>query len=96
MRRIAPLFLLAPLCAAWGCGETTIVPSGAAMSVEELVKEQTGFEPDDVKCPSGVEAKVGGTFECTFTGPEGPYVAEMRITEVEGERVLFDIKTHPR
>jgi hypothetical protein len=44
-------------------------------------------------CPDGVEAKVGGTFDCSFTGPEGPYVAHMRITDVEGARVVFAIRT---
>ena len=93
MRRIGLLVVVLPLAA---CGENTIVPSGAAQSVEEVVKEQTGFSADDVQCPTGVEAKVGGTFECTFTGPEGPYIAEMRIKEVEGERVVFDIRTRRR
>lgn len=44
-------------------------------------------------CPDGVEAKVGGTFNCSFTGPEGPFVAHMRITDVEGARVVFAIRT---
>lgn len=68
-------------------------PDGAAKSVTDVVFEQTGFRAADVKCPSGVEAKVGGTFECRFTGPEGPYVAAVRILEVEGERVVFDIRS---
>ena len=53
-----------------GCG-STIKPEGAAKSVVDLVKKQTGFTPTDVKCPEGVEAKEGTKFECTFTGPEG-------------------------
>ena len=53
-----------------GCG-STIKPEGAAKSVVDLVKKQTGFTPTDVKCPEGVEAKVGTKFECKFTGPEG-------------------------
>jgi hypothetical protein len=43
-----------------------------------------------VRCPSGVEAKAGGTFECHFTGPVGrAYTAFMRITKIQGERVIF-------
>lgn len=76
--------------------KSTIKPDGAAQSVVDVVSKQTGFHPTDVHCPSGVEAKVGGQFDCHFTGPEGtPYVANMRITKVEGERVEFDVKTHP-
>lgn len=81
---------------ATGCSEkATIRPEGAADSVTSLVAERTGFRPTDVECPSGVEAKVGGRFECRFTGPEGPYVAHMEILSVEGERVDFRIDTEP-
>lgn len=74
-----------------------MVPKGAERSVREVVSRKTGFHPDDVRCPSGVEAKVGGTFECRFTGPEGvPYVAHMKILEVDGEKVLFQVRTRPR
>jgi hypothetical protein len=78
-----------------GCG-STIVPEGAAKSVVDLVKEQTGFEPKDVKCPDGVDAKEGAKFECSFTGPEGKeYTADMRVTKVAGDDVQFYIETHP-
>jgi hypothetical protein len=74
----------------------TIRPEGAAQSVVDLVSSQTKFRPSDVKCPSGVDATVGGEFQCHFTGPEGvDYTAYMRITKVEGESVDFDIKTRP-
>lgn len=94
MRR--PLLLI--LCLAIllvGCGESTVVPEGAERSVVDVVSEETGFRPRDVRCPSDVEAEVGGTFECRFTGPEGPYVAHMEILEVEGERVVFQVRTRP-
>lgn len=78
-----------------GCG-STIRPEGAADSVVNLVREQTGFEPTDVTCPEGVEAEEGTTFECTFTGPEGvEYTADMRVTKVEGDDVEFYIETAP-
>jgi hypothetical protein len=87
---VACAFLLA------GCGTKVIKPEGAANSVADLVSRKTGFHPTDVSCPSGVEAKVGKTFECHFTGPEQkPYTAFMRIMEVHGQRVLFHIETRP-
>lgn len=89
------IFCLAVLLV--GCGESTVVPEGAERSVVDVVSRETGFRPKDVRCPSGVEAEVGGTFECQFTGPEGvPYVAHMKILEVDGERVLFKVRTRPR
>jgi hypothetical protein len=72
----------------------TIKPEGAAKSVTDLVSQQTGFNPTDVNCPSGVEAKVNQQFQCHFTGPEGPYTADMKVTSVNGDDVVFDIKTH--
>lgn len=90
---VATLTVVALLIA--GCG-STIKPDGAAQSVVDLVKKQTGFTPTDVKCPEGVEAKVGTKFECKFTGPEGTeYTADMRITKVEGDDVEFYIETRP-
>lgn len=87
------LFLVVLLA---GCGESAVEPEGAERSVVDVVSRETGFQPKDVRCPSGVEAEVGGTFECSFTGPEGPYIAHMEILEVEGERVVFQVNTRPR
>ena len=85
------------LAGAAGCGKATIKADGAAKSVTDVTSRQTGFRPTDVSCPSGVEAKAGGTFTCTFTGPEPkPYAADVRITKVEGKKVSFFIRTHPR
>lgn len=80
-----------------GCSSgATVKPEGAAQSVVDVVSNQTGFHPTDVHCPSGVKAAVGTEFECHFTGPEAKlYIAHMRITKVDGERVDFDVKTHP-
>ncbi|MEC4765684.1 DUF4333 domain-containing protein [Mycobacterium sherrisii] len=80
-----------------GCGsKTTVKPDGAAQSVVDVVSKQTGFHPNDVHCPAGVEAKVGVQFDCHFTGPEGKeYTANMKITRVSGAEVDFDVNTHP-
>jgi FKBP-type peptidyl-prolyl cis-trans isomerase 2 len=64
--------------------------------VVDVVSRQTAFHPTDVRCPSGVEAKVGQEFDCHFTGPEGkPYTAHMRITNVNGDQVTFDVNSRP-
>jgi uncharacterized protein DUF4333 len=88
---VGVLIAVAPVQLA-GCGKT-IKPDGAAQSVVDVVSKQTGFKPTDVNCPSGVNAKVGQEFDCHFTGPEGPYVAHMRITKVDGDNVEFDVQT---
>ena len=95
--RTALVVLVAALAMLFaGCGGSTVKPEGAAQSVVDLVSKKTGFKPNDVKCPSGVDAEVGKEFECHFTGPEGKdYTAQMKVTKVEGDDVRFYIKTAP-
>jgi len=84
---------LAPQLA--GCGNKEMVkPDATAKFITDNVSAQTGFRPTDVKCPSGVEAKVGTEFDCHFTAPEGPYTAHMKITKVEGDDITYDWRTH--
>jgi uncharacterized protein DUF4333 len=90
--RVLPIALFGAVLAACGSGKT-IRPEGAEKSVVGVVSQQTGFRPTDVDCPSGVDAKVGKRFECSFTGPEGPYTAFMEVRKVDGQRVLFKIVT---
>jgi uncharacterized protein DUF4333 len=90
---LSPVLLIAAAGLVLGCGEKTVKADGAAKSVTDVVSRQTKFTPTDVKCPSGVEAKVGQTFDCTFTGPEGPYTAHLEITKVDGNDLLFKIQT---
>lgn len=80
-----------------GCSTgSTIKPDGAAQAVVNLVSQKTKFKPTDVQCPSGVSATVGGSFDCTFTGPRGvSYLAHMKIAKVDGEKAVFDINTEP-
>jgi hypothetical protein len=81
-----------------GCDTVTptVKPDGAAQSIIDVVSKKTGFHPNDVSCPEGIPAKVGGQFDCHFTGPEGKqYTANMRITKVTGEEVDFDVNSHP-
>jgi hypothetical protein len=88
----APLIVFAALALFLAaCGEKTIQTDAAERTVVDLIAEETGFEADDMSCPEDVEAEVGATFECTFTGPEGPYVASVEVTEVDGEDAVFQV-----
>lgn len=93
VRLCAALFVGAAVLGLSGCGGNPIDADSAQQSVTDFVSKNTKFTPNDVQCPSGVDAKVGAEFECTFTGPDGPYVAELKITKVDGSAVLYDIKT---
>jgi hypothetical protein len=93
-KRLAPVVCCTALLSACG-GHASIDPGATANYVEGFVYQHTGFRATDVRCPSGVPATAGGRFDCHFTGPEGPYTAYMRILNVKGRRVLFDVKTQP-
>jgi hypothetical protein len=54
--------------------------------VADFVFNQTGLRPTDVRCHSGIPARVGSTFDCHFTGPDGPYTGYVRITSIQGQR----------
>ncbi|MDT5015706.1 MAG: hypothetical protein QOD39_1866 [Mycobacterium sp.] len=77
-----------------GCG-STLLPDKTAQSVTDFVKKNTGFTPKDVKCPDGVDAKVGTEFDCHFTGPDANYTAHVKVTKVDGDNVEFYIETKP-
>lgn len=96
MRLPAGITILALALALAACGEKTINAQNAADTVDRTVTEKTGFEPTDTSCPEDVKAEVGETFECSFTGPEGPYVAFVRVTEVDGDDAIFFIRSRPR
>ena len=76
-------------------GGSRIDPSSTAKYVVDVVFQQTGFRPVDVRCPSNVPATAGRRFNCYFTGPEGPYTAYLRVVKVQGGQAAFRLKTQP-
>ena len=86
---LAALALAVSLAA---CGESTVDPSSAEEAVTGVIAD-SGFEADDVSCPDDVEAKEGTTFECDFTGPAGPQIANVEITSVDGDNVEFNVSS---
>jgi Domain of unknown function (DUF4333) len=95
LKRLAPLACCVSLLSACGGGSNEIDPAGTASYVNNVVFQQTGFRPDDTRCPTGIPATPGGRFNCHFTGPEGPYTAYLRIVDVDGRRVNYRLKTQP-
>jgi hypothetical protein len=91
VRRGSKLIVCLPLLLA-ACG-SVILSKPTAQTVSNAVYRRVGFRPTDVSCPSGIPAKVGGRFQCHFTGPDGPYVADLRILRVNGQRVDYQIQS---
>lgn len=92
VRACTALFLGVAVLGLSGCGKV-IDADSAQKSVTDFVSQNTEFTPNDVKCPSGTDAKVGNEFDCTFTGPDGNYTAHMKITKVDGSDVEYDVET---
>jgi hypothetical protein len=92
VRTGAALFVGLAVVGLSGCSKS-IDAESAQKSVTDFVAEKTEFTPNDVKCPSGTDAKVGIEFDCTFTGPDGDSVAHLKITKVDGSNVEYDVET---
>jgi hypothetical protein len=91
---VAAIACAVPLLCACG-SHGGIDPATTEKYIGDVVFQQTGFRPVDVRCPSGVPSKVGGRFDCHFTGPEGPYTAYLRIVKAQGRRAAFELDTQP-
>jgi Domain of unknown function (DUF4333) len=85
MPRMLAVLAIAAL-ALIGCGGTEI----DAGKTEDLIEDNvTGPPPSSVKCPEGVEAKKGETFECELTYEDrGPATVTVHIVDDDG-RVRF-------
>lgn len=82
-----------------GCGTKYVVKADeAAQTVAEVFTDKTGvtLKASAVKCPDGIEAEVGYTFDCHFTVRNAPYVAHVQIVKAEGERVILEVESVPQ
>ena len=83
------------VCGLAGCSGQVITADGAQTSVADFVAKNTKVKASNVKCPDKTDAKAGVEFDCTFTAPDGDYVAHLTVTKVDGTNVQYDIETKP-
>jgi hypothetical protein len=88
----AALFVGVATLGVAGCSKT-ISADSAQKSVADFVAQNTEVTASNVKCPDNTDAKVGTEFDCTFTAPDGDYVAHLKITKVDGTNVEYDIES---
>ena len=69
-----------------GCGETVIDSAKTEAAIEENLEKSVGQRVSSVECPSGVEVKKGGTFECTVKLKSGKTeTATLKILNSEAD-----------
>jgi hypothetical protein len=93
VRRLAAVAIALLALALAACGQSVILQKPTQRLVADFVFKHAAYRPSDVTCPSGVPARIGRSFQCHFTGPDGRYTAYMLITNVKGSRVLYRIQT---
>ena len=99
---IAPASLLFALVSLSACGASNVrvdaeLEKGLSekdleKGVTEQLTEMAGTAPDEVDGPGDLEAEVGKTMRCTLTAGPDELGVTVTVTEVEGERIDYDIE----
>ena len=56
---------------ATGCGTAVLDSNQVGDLIKDQIEKQTGATVASVQCPSDIEAKEGGAFQCTATAMDG-------------------------
>lgn len=77
-------------------GGSTVKQAGEISSTKSFIAHSLPDLPpvDSVDCPSGVDAKVGTTFECQATLDNGQEVTiPFEVASIDGDHVKFNLNT---
>ena len=88
-------FVIASLAlVAVGCGGADVVSrSEVERQTREGLTRSVGQQAPPAKCPKSLKAEVGATTRCTMDFPENKRLGiTVKIVEVNGDRVQFDIE----
>ena len=67
--------------------------SEVEQKTQEGLTKSVGQKAPPAKCPKELKAEVGATTRCTMDFPENKRLGiTVKITEVKGDRVQFDIE----
>ena len=69
-----------------------VVKGEVETQVAAQLGQEVGEEPDEVTCPTGLDATVGAALTCTLTAAGDEADVDVEVTEVEGSDVAFDIE----
>jgi hypothetical protein len=63
-----------------------------ATQISSKLEQQVGHKPDKVECPSNLDGQKDATLTCTLTDQGTAYDVHVTVTNVDGDKVSFDIK----
>jgi hypothetical protein len=76
-----------------GCGKTVLDTTKTEDTLEQNVEQATGEKVASVDCPSDVEVKKGGTFNCTVRFKNGNReVATLKIRNEDADLSVTDLR----
>lgn len=79
-----------------GCSSTPTVSSGdAANQIADVLEDQTGQRPDEVRCAEDLEAEIGAAMRCELSDGDATYGVTISITDVTDGVATFDIEVDP-
>lgn len=94
LRRTVPACIFAAILALGlsGCGGVTVSQEKVEKTVSDQLEAQVGQKPDKIECPSDLTGKVGETMKCTLTAGADQLGVNVKVTDVDGTDVKFDIQ----
>ena len=96
VRRLLGSVLLgiAGLAAVAACsfGSVTVDKDKVSEEVSKQLEGEVGRAPETVTCPGDLKGEVGVTMRCKLEDAGETYGVEVKVTEVDGSNVKFDIK----
>ncbi|HKP89986.1 MAG TPA: DUF4333 domain-containing protein [Thermoleophilaceae bacterium] len=82
---------LAIALAATGCGSNTLDKATVEQGAKDALEKTVGREPQSIKCPKDLDAKVGASQRCTLTDHGTTLGMTVRVTRVNGDKASFDV-----
>ena len=85
---------IAALAAVAACsfGSVTIDKDKVSKEVSDQLEGEVGRAPESVICPGDLKGEVGATMRCKLDDGGETYGVEVKVTEVDGNNVKFDIQ----
>lgn len=90
MKRSGIACVLAAVALGVGCGSATVSKGQVEEQAKKALATVVGREPEDITCPSNLDAKVGATIRCVLSDGGKQWGVTVTVTQVDGSDVKFN------